>query len=174
MVAKNQMEIECAWCGKKMWMRTSHTRLYRHCSRKCRDDFDRRWMPEPNSGCWLWVGAVDGKGYAVIGVDGQSMPAHRHSYERKKGPIPEGLVIDHLCRVPSCVNPDHLEPVTNRENLDRGPRLIAIRTSPTCRRGHEWSPENTYRSPAPPHYRSCRACTAIAIEKYQRKKALYG
>lgn len=74
-------------------------------------------------GCWLWQGALNTKGYAVLSVGGRGGRrhyAHRLSYEIHVGPIPAGLQIDHLCRVRRCVNPAHLEPVTNRENVLRG------------------------------------------------------
>ena len=82
--------------------------------------FEAKWTPEPNTGCWLWTGATDRKGYGQFRSKGAHVKAHRWSYERLVGPIPEGLQIDHLCRVPGCVNPEHLEPVTHRENQVRG------------------------------------------------------
>lgn len=76
---------------------------------------------EPNSGCWLWVGADNGAGYGTM-TSGHSTRAyaHRVSYELARGPIPDGMHLDHLCRIRCCVNPDHLEPVTNAENARRG------------------------------------------------------
>lgn len=78
--------------------------------------FESRVHYEPNSGCWLWAGADNGDGYGKF----RGEYAHRLSYKRHKGPIPDGMHLDHLCRVPCCVNPDHLEPVTNKENARRG------------------------------------------------------
>lgn len=72
------------------------------------------------AGCWFWTGAIDLKGYARFGLARKNRTAHRVSYELFVGPIPEGLSLDHLCRVRHCVNPAHLEPVTNAENLRRG------------------------------------------------------
>lgn len=78
-------------------------------------------MPEPNSGCWLWMGAINKQtGYGAFGKRRKVYSAHRISYEIHKGEIPAGLEIDHLCRVRCCVNPDHLEAVTSRENTLRG------------------------------------------------------
>ena len=103
-----------------------------------------RIAPEPNSGCWLWLGTCCREGYGRIEVDRygdrKRVLAHRVMYEFHRGPIPPGLQIDHLCRVTCCVNPDHLEPVTPAENR--------IRALPArgreCRRGHAFTPENTY------------------------------
>lgn len=101
---------------------------------------------EPNTGCWLWTGAIRGKGYGGLRVDGKYSYAHRVSYELFRGPILAGLVIDHLCRMRSCVNPDHLEAVTTLENLRRGEGLASghyvFRTH--CRYGHAFVPGNIY------------------------------
>lgn len=70
--------------------------------------------------CWRWLKALDKDGYGTCSVDNRYVRAHRLSYEWDRGPIAEGLVLDHLCRVSACVNPDHLEPVTVRENTLRG------------------------------------------------------
>ena len=69
-------------------------------------------------GCWLWTGATTDKGYGVF-WDGKLGRAHRWAYTHWRGPIPEGLTLDHLCQVKACVNPDHLEPVTALENYRR-------------------------------------------------------
>lgn len=73
----------------------------------------------PLAGCWLWMGCCS-NGYGHMRRQKRCVLAHRFSYELHKGPIPEGLELDHLCRIPSCVNPDHLEPVTSAENTRRG------------------------------------------------------
>ncbi len=91
-------------------------------------------------GCWEWQGYVDKKGYGKLWVGGRSgrrLAAHRASYAVFAGPIPDGLVIDHLCRNTRCINPDHLEPVPQRTNLLRGesPMATARRTG-LCKRGH--------------------------------------
>lgn len=78
--------------------------------------FQKHIYHEPNSGCWLWSGADNGNGYGKF----RGKYAHRIAYEIANGPIQNNLHIDHLCRVPCCVNPDHMEPVSNKENARRG------------------------------------------------------
>jgi hypothetical protein len=74
----------------------------------------------PITGCWLWSGLLNRKGYGVIKDKDKTVYVHRFTFERAKGAIPDGLEIDHLCRVRSCCNPDHLEAVTHLENIRRG------------------------------------------------------
>jgi HNH endonuclease len=81
---------------------------------------EEKILPEPNSGCWLWSGCVGSHGYAQIAVKHGTTVVHKILYEQKFGPVPKGLELDHLCRVRCCVNPDHLETVTRRENIRRG------------------------------------------------------
>lgn len=98
------------------------------------------------NGCWNWTGSK-ARGYATIKMSGKMKYAHRVSYEMLIGPVPDGMVMDHLCRNPPCVNPAHLEPVTFSENVLRGvagerkKEIAARRTH--CAHGHEWTPENT-------------------------------
>jgi hypothetical protein len=102
---------------------------------------ESRSIPEPNSGCWLWLGKLTKDGYASVGrsVNGRyHVTAHRVSYELNVGPIPDGLQLDHLCRVRCCINPDHLEAVTSLVN---NVRSLAFRrgvdADPSkCMRGH--------------------------------------
>lgn len=82
--------------------------------------FFSKIFPVTESGCWLWTGAVDFSGYGTAFYKRKQTRAHRASYEIHFGPIPNGLTIDHLCRVKCCVNPAHLEAVTLRENNLRG------------------------------------------------------
>src|SRR3990167_7266351 len=89
-----------------------------------RERIDRHSIPEPNTGCWLWTGQLSASGYGKLEVNRNGrrckLSAHRVAFEVYKGPIPDGLCLDHLCRQRSCINPDHLEPVTKRENARRG------------------------------------------------------
>lgn len=122
-------------------------------------------IPEPNTGCWFWLWQLNNGGYGIVGLRRhRKMLAHRLSYESFVGPIPPALDIDHLCRTRSCVNPEHLQPVTRSENLRRGlgPRLTSLRHKGVrithCHRGHEYSTENTYWHG---DYRRCRTCAAL-------------
>lgn len=113
-------------------------------------------------GCWLWRKHVDKSGYArtTYAKDYEQL-AHRLSYRLFKGEIPDGLTIDHLCRRRYCINPDHLDAVTQRENVLRGEGVAARRARQThCKRGHEFSRENTYifRNGR----RGCRSCAKSA------------
>ena len=90
----------------------------------------------PN-GCWVWMRSRHGFGYGFFGVNRRTRRAHRIAWELLRGPIPDGLTLDHLCRNPPCVNPDHLEVVTMRENTLRGESVTAINARKThCKRGH--------------------------------------
>src|SRR5438132_1259918 len=102
------------------------------------------FVPEPNTGCWLWMRSLTTRGYGQFARNRQRFCAHRVSYELVRGAIPEGLQIDHLCRTRSCVNPDHLEPVTAQVNQRRGRTISAYYATRThCVNGHEFTPENT-------------------------------
>ena len=110
------------------------------------DRFMIQVMPEPNTGCWFWMGFVDQKGYGGAYHGGRMRYAHRVSVELFRGPIPKGLEIDHLCRVTGCVNPSHLEAVTKYINMERGMNPAAINKRKThCKRGHEFTESNTRR-----------------------------
>lgn len=130
--------------------------------------FEDRIMPEPNSGCWLWIGHISVLGYGVTWTRDSSratgwkrQSAHRCAYELFVGPIPEGMELDHLCRVRSCVNPAHLQPVTHTVNVRRGKAAEVNggrqRAKTHCAWGHEYTPENTRWASSRPH-RSCRTC----------------
>jgi len=84
------------------------------------------------SGCWIWTGSTQWNGYGSVSWKGARRVAHRVSYELLAGPIPKGLQLDHLCRVRGCVNPQHLEPVTNKENVRRSPLRSKRATRPPC------------------------------------------
>ncbi len=140
---------------------------------------DRFWskvIQEPISGCWLWIGATNRGGYGVIGNgprgSGNSL-THRFSFRALGGSIAAGLELDHLCRVRSCCNPDHLEPVTRSTNIVRGLGPATLRAKyaaiVACPAGHGYSDDNTRR------YRGCRHCVECnrigSRERQRRLKA---
>ena len=115
---------------------------------------------EDENGCWIWNAARDRHGYGHIKVGGRLgrlLRAHRVAYELLVGPIPEGLQLDHLCRVRSCINPAHLEPVTSGENTRRSPWNSATH----CRNGHA----RPIDSPA--GRRRCLVCHRAACKRYR-------
>jgi DNA-binding CsgD family transcriptional regulator len=142
--------------------------------------FDDSYIPEPNSGCWLWIGKVNHLGYGALWIRDsakktgwRSISAHRHSYETNIGPIPDGLSLDHKCRVRCCVNPAHLEPVTHAENVRRGisgeVNGARMRAKTHCPSGHPYSAENTRFNEN--NHRACRQCDR---EKAAKKRANAG
>lgn len=139
-------------------------------------------VPTSAHGCWLWTRALS-EGYGVMGTDRRVVRVHRFLYEILRGPIPDGLELDHLChsnddtcaggttcRHRRCVNPWHLQPVTTKENADRATRTringrhLAHRTH--CKNGHEFTPENTRITSR--GSRTCRQCNA---ESARRRRA---
>lgn len=116
--------------------------------------------------CWLWTGALTAEGYGSLGHDGRICYAHRVAYEELVGPIPDGRVIDHLCRNRACVNPDHLEAVTQQENTLRGARSYAL--TGRCRSGRHEIKSDEDTQPAG-RWRRCRACTTERIRAHQER-----
>lgn len=132
-----------------------------------RERFDLSYMPEPNSGCWLWIAAAKPPGYGVIGVNGRCSSAHRVSWQLHNGPIPRGMHVCHRCDVPACVNPDHLWLGSHRENMAdmvaKGRSLKPSRRKITCHRGHDdWGME-AYGE------RFCRECRRLRKRIYRQR-----
>lgn len=116
--------------------------------------FDR--LAEDGSGCWLWLGMQNGAGYGLVKHVGRRLMVHRVTYELMIAEVPDGLVLDHLCRVRRCANPYHLEPVTNTVNLLRGEGFGARNARKTsCDSGHPLSGANLLISC---DQRVCRTC----------------
>jgi hypothetical protein len=130
------------------------------------DRFEANAYCLPN-GCWYWTGYKTKGGYGTISVrTGITTTAHRVAYELWRGPIPEGLQIDHLCRNRWCVNQQHLEPVTAFENSLRGETFTSVNVRKThCDKGHAFSVENTYWEG---DKRRCRACNKAKNAAYEK------
>jgi len=120
-------------------------------------------------GCWFWNGGRGGKPpywYGVFKASGIYTTAHRHSYEHFVGPIPAGMVIDHLCGIKLCVNPDHLRICTQRNNLHASPTTLNSKNMALthCKNGHLLSGDNVRM------YRNQRVCRACKREWRARKR----
>lgn len=144
---------------------------------KASSPLDRFWnhvaMPEDQDSCWIWTGTKDWAGYGRLSLTGAggrstSTPAHRFSYEiSARQAIPPGLVIDHLCRNPGCVNPGHLEVVTSGENTLRGVSFTAINAAKQfCKNGHELTGANIYRVPKGRH---CKRCIVLNRRRWRER-----
>lgn len=158
-------------CGRhyQRWQRTGEGPMLRR-----KTPGERFWDKVDASGdCWIWM-ADRVNGYGRFHVDGTTrVVAHRWSYEALVGEVPAGLQLDHLCRNRSCVNPDHLEPVTDVENQRRGssPSGINHRKS-RCRRGHPFEGDNLW---VDSHgHRHCRECQRAQGRQNARRRRLRG
>lgn len=121
--------------------------------------------------CWEWQRSRQESGHGRVYIHGDAMrPAHRIAYELVKGPILEGLVIDHLCRNPPCCNPAHLEAVTHRENVKRGAVNAGRyqRSKTHCKHGHPFDEENTLV--VPDGSRQCRECNRLRQRRERAEK----
>lgn len=130
--------------------------------------------PCPVTGCVFWLGHTS-KGYGVLKVLNRTTWAHRVSYLFWKGPIPDDLTVDHRCGQPLCINPDHLEAVTMRENILRGNGCSTRNARKThCVRGHAFSGDNLCPSQLAKGKRRCVACSIYQATKRRRRRAVEG
>lgn len=126
------------------------------------------WYSKDSDGCYRWLRALSGgkpnqRGYGILVIDGKQHYAHRLAWRLFRGPIEQGLVIDHVCRVRNCVNVNHMELVTPGINVLRGFSPSGLNLTRThCVNGHEYTPENTARRG---HWRVCRECRRISKRK---------
>lgn len=125
-----------------------------------------------DSPCWISDRAGNGRGYTKLAIQGRFWYTHRLAYTLWVGDIPDGLVIDHLCRNRACCNPEHLEPVTTRDNLLRGETSAAREAAQThCKRGHLLAGANLYRRPDGSSKRECRNCRNSARRRSKAQAA---
>ncbi len=122
----------------------------------------------PGHDCWEWISGRGGSNgaYSQLAINGKKIYGHRYAYELFTGPIPDNLVINHLCRNKLCVNPKHLEATTQKKNIQHavsGKPRIKI-----CKRGHEQVEENIYTFPS--GIQTCRPCTYLAVNNYNTRK----
>ncbi len=129
-------------------------------------------------GCWLWTASKNWRGYGQFSIGSRRngtytmVKAHRVAWALCGGLMPNGKQLDHLCRVRHCVNPDHMEPVSRRENILRGvsPSAIAARRT-HCPRKHPYSGDNLYTRPD--GSRECRICKRQSLREFRARRMVY-
>jgi len=141
--------------------------------RPVQERLNEKYVVGLKTGCWLWTAYVASNGYGKISFKSQARYAHRVSYQIKCGKIPEGLQLDHLCRVRHCVNPAHLEAVTGQVNIARGQTGWNMKMKTHCPQGHAYSVDNIYFVPNKLTCRICKKCkNRHTREYYYKSKAL--
>jgi hypothetical protein len=156
-------------CGRPSHLAiiTKRVTLQRGVGASARRRFFAKLEVGGEGGCWVWCGCTTREGYGQFRFAGQTVCAHRFAFGLLRGPIPVDREIDHLCRNRACVNPAHLEVVTQRENNRRSLSPAGRNGRKThCARGHPFDAANT--SPVRGGKRACRAC---ARERERRKRA---
>ena len=149
----------------------SYPKGHRFPASKGRSSVERFMEKVSRSGeCLLWIGSKDGCGYGMFYLDGKIVRAHRFNWERINGPIPAGMVTDHLCRVRACVDPDHIELVTPRENTLRGYGVGMLNAAKTeCQKGHPFVVSNLVKTGN--GTRRCRTCCREESRARRRRSA---
>jgi hypothetical protein len=141
----------------------------RHGDERLSPNFWRQCQVDEVTGCWIWTGSLNHNGYGKTWRRGKHWRSHRLAYVALVGEIADGLQIDHLCRRPACVNPDHLEPVTPRENTLRGDGKTAINARKTqCPQGHALTPDNVMLDKK--NHRSCATCHREQSRRWRAKE----
>lgn len=124
--------------------------------------------PVTESGCWIWTAYTDKSGYPYASWHRHTRRAHRLIYELLVGPIPQGLQLDHICRVRGCVNPAHLEPVTAKINTLRGQGPTSLNAVKTyCKNGHSFNGESLRLDPRGGRF--CRECQKLRSRVYYHR-----
>ncbi len=168
-----RVTIRCAKCGEPFAVPPSEG-YRKFCSLACYlgpGTFASKYMVNALTGCWEWSGTINkksGYGYFYDRKTKKTHIAHIYSYRLSGRSISAGLDLDHLCRNRRCVNPDHLEPVTRGENVMRGLLIDNPAARTHCKRGHPWSPSNTYRTRR--GHRMCKQCRLLATKRYRGNK----
>jgi hypothetical protein len=159
------------WCNRHycQWRAYGDPTIYLRSRRNTPSD-ERFWERVDAEGdCWIWTGRINADGYGQFDDSG-TRSAHRWAYEYLVGEVPDGLQLDHLCRVRDCVNPDHLEPVTPAENSRRGVAGALNRVKTACPQGHPYDDANTAIRRGKRNCRECgrRACRDYYYSRRQR------
>lgn len=165
---------KCPKCNKLI-----PTKNREYCSRSCyKSDeigrfFDKVYI-EDEQACWLWLGHKNILGYGKLSYKGKIKQAHRVIFEIIGQPIKYNLVVDHMCKNTSCVNPSHLREVTFKQNIFENSNSPAYtrKVSTHCERGHKWTDDNIYWAKGKNGviYRHCRKCTLSRQAKYREQK----